>query len=97
MTLEINNRIDFLKYLNTIILTVIAILSSIVFFKVNCIQNLQQEQAKEIIRIKTIQDANTLSIASLLSRMNALEQYNQSVMKQWVDDNYVRLPQNKMK
>jgi hypothetical protein len=97
MTLEINNRIDFLKYLNTIILTIIGIISGLVFFKVNCIQNQQQEQAKEIIRIKTIQDANTLSIASLLSRMNALEQYNQSVMKQWVDDNYVRLPQNKIK
>jgi hypothetical protein len=57
----------------------------------------QENQSRELVRMRTIQDANSLSIKILNDRVSTLEQYNQSTMKQWVDDNYVRIPQNKNK
>jgi hypothetical protein len=92
-----DKRVSFLQYLNTVILTAILGMATIISINVSKVRTDQETQAKELVSIKTIQDANTLSIQILNSRVSALEIYNQTMIKQWVDDNYVRLPQKAVK
>jgi hypothetical protein len=88
-----DKKISFLQALNTIILTAVLGMATIISVTISKIRTDQENQGKELIRIKTIQDANSLSIQILNSRVNALEVYNSASLKQWVDDNYKRLPQ----
>jgi hypothetical protein len=86
-------QIDWLKFINTFILSVIAIFTIISFNMLATIQKENTTTKIELVRLKTIQDENTNKITVLTSRVNILENENANALKQWVDDNYVRKPQ----
>jgi hypothetical protein len=87
---KIDKQVDWLKYLNTFILTLIFGFTLMCFTSINTVRNTQVEQGKELVRIKTIQDANTLSISVLNSRVTALEMNQADAIKNWVEANFVR-------
>jgi hypothetical protein len=72
---------------------VIGIFTTIIFFMLNGIKTEQSEFAKELLRIKTVQDINTSAISSVSARVSTLELNYLDYIKNWVDDNYVRKPQ----
>ena len=82
-----NVKSDFFRNINTIILTIIGVLATIITISVNDIRNRQIRVGEEMVRIKTIQDENTLKINTHLL-INISED-----IKGWVDQNYVRKPQ----
>ena len=90
MGTEDQKKIDWLKYLNTGLLTFISIILVNLSISVNQVKVTQQTQQTELMRIKTIQDANTGNIANLTTRVNALEITSLSNIKDWVDINFVR-------
>jgi len=90
---EDEKRIDYLKYFNTALLTIIAIVAILIFDTVSGVKALQTEQGKELIRIKTVQDINTGNIGNLQTRVSYLEKDNIQTLQTWVDNNYIRKPQ----
>ena len=86
-------QITFLQYLNTVILTVISIVLIFLFTVVINVKDNQEANAKELIRMKTIQDINTGNINTIDNRVKSLELSNESEVKTWVDNNYLRKPQ----
>ena len=92
-TTDAKTQRDWLKYINTFILSVIAIFTIISF---NILSNIVKENAKtsiELVRLKTVQDINTNNITILQARVGTLENENATALKEWVDANYVRKPQ----
>ena len=83
----LTGRVDFFKSILTIILSIIAILALIINSTVNKVVANQVLIGQEMVRIKTIQDENTLKINSHISE-KLLEE-----IKKWTDDNYIRKPQ----
>jgi hypothetical protein len=101
MTTEQNsNRVKFLQYLNTIILTVIGIFAIMIFTTVRSVRQdqtllkaTQEEYGKELLRLKTVQDINVAAIKDVASRISTLELNYLDYIKNWVDANYLRKPQ----
>lgn len=94
MTIKDEERkISFLQYLNTIILTVIAIVAVVIWSSVNDVKKEQVDFKAELLRIKTIQDINTTNIGSINGRVSALESETFTKYQEWVDENYIRKPQ----
>jgi len=89
-----NKNFNLLQYLITTMVTVIGIFTTIIFFMLNDIKTEQTEFAKELLRIKTVQDINTGSISNLSARVSTLELNYLDYIKNWVDQNYVRKPQD---
>lgn len=90
MTIQEAKQIDWLKYINTFILTFILGFTMMCFISINSVKAAQEEQGKELVRIKTIQDANTIGVAALNLRVSAIEINQTNALKEWVDDNFER-------
>jgi hypothetical protein len=88
-----DSRLTFLQYLNTIMLTIIGIFTTVIFFMLTNVKEKQEETAKELLRIKTIQDINTGNIQGIDGRVKTLELNYLDYIKTWVDQNYLRKPQ----
>jgi hypothetical protein len=88
-----DKRLSFMEYLNTVILTIIAITCGFLFAMINKVNNNQNEFAKELVRIKTIQDTNVKLIEGIDKRVSTLEFNYLEYVKSWVDANYMRKPQ----
>ncbi len=86
-------RLDFLQYLNTVILTAIGIVLVFLCDAVIEVKKGQETTSVELGIIKTKQDANTVNINTLDVRVKSLEVINTSEIKTWVDNNYIRKPQ----
>lgn len=90
---EQTNRIKWLQYINTGILTAILAFVGLNFTVLGNLQKDNLEAQKELLRIKTIQDYNSASIKELQAKIGAIEQYQAEMIKSWVDLNYIRKPQ----
>ena len=90
---EQTNRIKWLQYINTGILTAILAFVGLNFTVLGNLQEDNLEAQKELLRIKTIQDYNSASIKELHAKVGAIEQYQAEMIKSWVDLNYIRKPQ----
>jgi len=90
---EQTNRIKWLQYINTGILTAILAFVGLNFTVLGNLQEDNLEAQKELLRIKTIQDYNSASIKELQAKIGAIEQYQAEMIKSWVDLNYIRKPQ----
>jgi len=86
-------RSNFFQIINSIILTVVGILAVYISVSVGEIRSRQENTAIELIRIKTIQDANTMAIGTMNTRVTALEHDYMTYIQEWVESNYVRKPQ----
>ena len=78
---------NFFKSVITIILTIIAVLASLITISLSRVLTNQEEVGKELVRMKTIQDENTLKINTHMNKPDI------ELLKNWVDDNYIRKPQ----
>ena len=90
-----NGKLRMIEYLNTIILTVIAIVSGLLFAKMDSVSKTQDAFSQEIVRLKTVQEINVKSVEDLNQRVSTLELNYLDYIKTWVDQNYVRKPQGK--
>jgi hypothetical protein len=88
-------KVEFLQYLNTTILTIIGILAIFIYTSVSDVKKQQVDFGAELLRIKTIQDINTTNISLINSRVSTLEKDNLIQFQAWVDQNYIRKPQQK--
>jgi hypothetical protein len=88
-----NGRLRIIEYLNTVILTIIAIVSGLLFAKMGHITESQESYAQELMRLKTVQDINVKSVEALSQRVSTLEFNYLDYIKTWVDQNYIRKPQ----
>ena len=86
---EDKKQIDWLKFLNTFMVAMVLGFSVMCFTGIETVRTQQSEQGKELVRIKTIQDANTLSIATLNARVSAIEMNQTESIKNWVMANFV--------
>jgi len=90
-TTETNkSKINFLQYLNTIILTIIGVFSIIIFLAVNNIRNNQQTQALDLMKLKTEQITLISKVNDIETRVRVLEINNTESIKNWIDANYIR-------
>jgi hypothetical protein len=99
---EVEKRMQFLQYLNTVILTMTLSLAGFIYANITGVKKEQEkmtisqnEFGKEILRIKTLQDINTAAIADIDGRVDKLELNFLDYIKNWVDQNYMRKPQQK--
>ena len=91
---DINSkRLSFIQYLNTVILTIIGLVSGIIAFSLREVKKSQDDFAKQLIEIKTIQNVHDKQININDSRVKTLELNYVDLIKTWVDNNYVRKPQ----
>jgi hypothetical protein len=88
-----NTKLRTIEYLNTIILTVIAIVSGLMFAKMSAVTETQDKFAQEVVRLKTVQEINVRSVETLAQRVSTLELNYLDYIKTWVDQNYQRKPQ----
>lgn len=93
MTKEDDKRIDWLKFINTTIITIILGVSILCFTGISSLKEQQIEVGKELVRLKTIQDANTLAITILNGRVGAIETNQSELIKSWVELNFMRKTQ----
>lgn len=92
-TTETKKQTDWLKYINTFILSVIAIFTIISFNILSTVQKENTATKIELVRLKTVQDANVINVSILTAKVGALENENANSLKEWVDANYVRKAQ----
>lgn len=85
-----SKKANFLQYVITSILSVIAIVSVLTFATVKSVQGTQIEQAKELVRLKTVQDNNVQNIISLSDRVSIVEINQTEAIKAWVELNFAR-------
>ena len=88
-----NGKLRMIEYLNTIILTVIAIVSGLLFAKMADVSQTQAVFSQEVVRLKTVQEINVKAVEALDQRITTLELNYLDYIKTWVDDNYQRKPQ----
>ena len=93
MTINNDKRMNFIQYLNTVLLTIVGLASVIIVSSISKIRNNQEEFAKQLIELKTIQSINVENIKANDARLKTLELNYIDLMKTWVDANYVRKPQ----
>ena len=86
-------KVVWLQYVNTTILSLILGLATMIAVTLATVKTDQAAYSAELIRIKTIQDINTGSIKDLDSRVSTLELNYLDYIKTWVDQNYIRKPQ----
>jgi len=93
MTEKIESRVSLMQYINTVLITLVLAVSGFIFTKVELIERKQNEAGAELIRLKTVQDINTVNISNLHNRVFSLEVDNTEKLKKWIDENYTRKPQ----
>ena len=91
---EVDKRVHFLQYVNTTILTLIFGVAIMIFTTVTNVKNTQQGAGQELVRLKAVQDINITNVDKLSSRVNMLETNYVESLKNWIDANYIRKPQN---
>ena len=89
-TEEDKKKIDWLKFLNTMIISIILCISILIFSSINHIKDTQEEVGKELVRISTVQDNNTAGVASLIARVTAIELNQKENIQNWVELNFIR-------
>jgi hypothetical protein len=82
-------QIDWLKYINTLIITLIFGFTVMCFTSINSVKSVQSEQGKELVRLATIQSANVLAIVTLTTRVATIELNQTESIKNWVMANFV--------
>lgn len=92
-TEQVEKRLSFMQYLNTVILTIIGTVTTVIFVMLTQIKNEQVEYGKELLRLKTVQDINVNTIDAVAKRVTTLELNYLDYIKSWVDANYIRKPQ----
>lgn len=95
-----NGKSKLFQYLNSFLLSLIAIFS---IFILTTVRNVRESQIKlsleqtvmqgEDLRLKTIQDINVINVANQESRIIVLETNYIERLKNWIDLNYIRKPQ----
>jgi Sec-independent protein translocase protein TatA len=88
-----DNRVNMLQYINTFILSVIAVIAVLIFTTTSKVRDAQTSAASELIRMKTVQDINVANIDQVDKRLTAVEQNQLEYIKTWVEDNFLRKPQ----
>ncbi len=88
-----STKVKFVQYLNTVILTVIGIVSTIIVLQMNKVVDSQAQFSKEMVHLNTVQEINTRTIEGLDTRVKTLELNYLDYIKTWVDQNYIRKPQ----
>jgi len=92
-TQEQEKRVTFLQYLNTVLLSVISIVLIFLCNAVIVVKENQEKAAVEVATMKTKLDVNIGTTANLENRVRTIEFNNTEVLKNWVDQNYVRKSQ----
>ena len=82
------NKFDLFKVINTIMMSIICGLAMLIFAN-------QSKTGEELVRLKTVQENNVQNVDKLSTRVLALERDNIIQLQKWVEDNYVRKPQDK--
>jgi len=90
---ESDKRVRFLQYINTGLLTLILGMASMIAVQLTKVNDAQSSMQAELLRIKTVQDINTVNISVLDNRVKVLELNYTADLKNWVDQNYVRKAQ----
>ena len=85
-----DKKASYFQYINTVILLILAIFSVLTFNNIREVKVKQTESSIELIRIKTVQDNNTLSISNLNVRVSAIEVNALDELKTWTEANFVR-------
>ena len=88
-----NGKLRLIEYVNTVILTLIAIASGLLFSKMDSVSKTQDLFTQEIVRLKTVQEINVKAVENLNQRVTTLELNYLDYIKTWVDENYQRKPQ----
>lgn len=88
-------RSNWLQYGITTIISIVAIFSVLTYNVTRNVQSTQVEQAKELVRLKTVQDNNILTVANINTRVQVIETNQANAIKTWVEDNFVRRNQSK--
>jgi len=86
-------QVDWLKYLNTSILSVILGFTILVSRSLSIVKEDNIETQKELLRLKTIQDIDVSSMKAVELRVGLLELNYTEELKKWVENNYIRKPQ----
>ena len=89
------DKISFLQYLNTVILTAVAIVLTILCTAVVEVKTNQENTAISLGIVKSRQDMNMIIIDKQGNAIEELQKNSQETLRKWVDDNYVRKPQSK--
>jgi hypothetical protein len=90
---QIDKRVMWLQYLNTGLLTIILGISSMAAVILTNVKNTQSDSKVELARLKANQDYNSNILSNHEIRINELELFNATQLKEWVDANYIRKPQ----
>ena len=93
VTEKANGKLRIIEYLNTVILTIIAIVSGLLFAKMDSVSKTQDAFSAEVVRLKTVQEINVKAVENLNQRVSTLELNYLDYIKTWVDQNYIRKPQ----
>ena len=88
-----DRKITGLQYFNTVLLTIISITLAILLGVVAEVRHNQEMTSIEIAKQKVTQEMNVTRITKLEDRTANLEKYNESTIKDWVEQNFVRRPQ----
>ena len=90
LEVEQNNKIDWLKYLNSFLLSVISIALIFLIVSVRNVKDNQVTMNEKLVLIYERQNVNTASIAELDKRVDDLEQAKAEAVKEWVTKNFVQ-------
>jgi hypothetical protein len=93
MTEKQQERVSYLQYLNTFLLTLICGFSIMAASTLKDVSDKQEKFGIELIRMKTIQEGDLSLGADVSERLRAVETGSFNDIKSWVDLNYVRKPQ----
>ena len=93
MTERQEQRVGYLQYLNTFLLSIISIFSVMAWSSLNEVKTKQVEVGEKLIKMQTIQDQDLSQMKDISSRMYIMEMSTPDILKVWVEKNYVRKPQ----
>ena len=83
-------QIEWLKYINTLLITMILFFSAMSWNNTNQLKREQAEQNTELMRLKTKQDINALNVSDINARVVRLETDKIDDLKLWVETYFER-------
>lgn len=90
---DAEQKVAFLNYLNTFLLSVATAILTIVLIAVDNIKTGQENVAGEISRMKTVEEKTVEDVKDHDARIHALETTVVKETHDWVESNFVRKPQ----
>jgi hypothetical protein len=90
-----DKRVSLLQYVNTFLLTLTLGVATMTASVLVGVKSEQTSAKVELVRLKTVQDANTNKIGELDTRVDRLEINYVEDLKNWIEQNYIRKPQSK--